>query len=149
MSLKSNLTEVIGIYFIFTSPVPLIFSFVHIYVSLPFIYYYLEFPSNYYEIFLLYSFFIMISLGWCIYDKEMWAVKAAILFTVISIILGFSLILYSGITAASPWFSISSLIWTIANFIFLGALLFDFPWNPVSHKESSTLSSSASSRARD
>ena len=138
-----SLTEALGVFFIIISPVPLVFSFIHIFVSLPSILFYLEFPQNYYQVFLLYSFFIMIPLGWCLADKEKWAKEAAILFMIVSIIMGLSSILLFGIDGTSTW--IESLIWTIVNFFFLGILLFDFPWNSPSVDESGTLSNSQSS----
>ncbi len=129
-SRKSNLIELLGIMFIFSSIIPLVFSFLHVYVSLPSIPQYVEFPRNFYHIFLLYSCFIMIPLGWCLIDNEKWSKEAAILFMIISIVLGVSSLLIFGINPASTW--IQSLFWTIVNFIYLGALLFVFPWNSSS-----------------
>jgi hypothetical protein len=129
---KYTLTQLLGTFFIISSPVPLVFAFVHIYVALPSIHFYVEHPSNPYEIFLLYSFFLMIPLGWCLYDKTKGAAEAAILFTAGSTALGVSWLVYSGITPASPW--VSSAIWTTANLMFLGILLFDYPWSRVLSK---------------
>lgn len=132
-SRKSNLTELLGIIFICSSPFPLVFSFVHIFVSGPSTLFYVEFPRNFYQIFLLYSFFIMIPLGWCLINKEKWSKEVAILFMIISIVLGFSSLLIFGINPTSTW--IQGLLWTIVNFIYLGILLFVFPWNPPSPDE--------------
>jgi len=133
-SRKSNLTELLGIMFIFSSPIPLVFSFVRIFVygpsTLHYVVFYVEFPQNYYQIFLLYSFFIMIPLGWCLIDKEKWSKEIAILFMIVSIVLGFSSLVVFGINPTSTW--IQSLFWTIVNFIYLGILLFVYPWNPPS-----------------
>lgn len=145
-SLKNNVIEVLGIMFVCSSPIPLVFSFVHIFISPPSVHFYLEFMFlNYYQIFLLYSFFIMILLGWCLYNKEKWAIELAILYMIISIVLGFSSILTFGINPSSTW--IESLIWTIVNLIYLGILLFVFPWNPPSPDESGVSSNSESSIA--
>jgi hypothetical protein len=129
-SRKSDLTEVLGIMFIFSSTIPLVFSFLHIIVSGPSLHFYVEFPQNFHHVFLLYSFLIMILLGWCLIDEEKWSKEAAILFMIISIVIGFSSLLIFGINPSWAW--IQSLLWTIVNFIYLGILLFVFPWNPSS-----------------
>jgi hypothetical protein len=124
------MTEVLGIMFIFSSPIPLFFSVVHIIVAPPSTHFYIEFPGNFYQVFLLYSFLILIPLGWCLIENEKWSKEVAILFMILSIVLGFSSLLIFGINPTSTW--IESLIWTIVNFIYLGVLLFVFPWNPQS-----------------
>jgi hypothetical protein len=72
----------------------------------------------------------MIPLGWCLIDKEKWSKEVAILFMIISIVLGFSSLLIFGINPTSTW--TQSLLWTIVNFIYLGIMLFVFPWNTPS-----------------
>jgi hypothetical protein len=142
-SLKSNVTEVLGILFACSSPIPLVFSFVHVFIFPYSVQLYVEFTFlNYYQVFLLYSFFIMILLGWGLFDKSKWSKEAAILFMIISIVLGFSSIFAFGISHTSAWSE--SLFWTMVNIIYLGILLYVFPWNSLSHSESGSESKTVS-----
>jgi hypothetical protein len=72
----------------------------------------------------------MIPLGWGLIKKEKWSKEVSILFMIMSIVLGFSSLVIFGINPGSTW--IQGLFWTVVNFIYLGILLFVFPWNPPS-----------------
>ena len=120
-------SQIVGAFFIFTSPIPLAFFALDFYpwafpgFSL--------FPSPN-EVLLLYSFFIMIPLGWCLTKKMKWAREAAILFVIVSILMSLSSIWFSFSQlyyTSYDW--IESLIWMMANFLFLGLLLSDYPLN--------------------
>ncbi|MFW9835637.1 MAG: hypothetical protein ACFFEK_16660 [Candidatus Thorarchaeota archaeon] len=138
MTQKSRPSEILGVFFIFVSPIPAVFF--------AFDFYPWGFPSFSFfsslfspdQIFLLYSTFIMIFLGWCLTNKEKWAKEAAILFTIVSILMSlFSFWLYSeqAFYSSSRW--IESLIWMLANILFLGVLLSDYPLNSPTSDESS------------
>ena len=135
MTQKSSPSELLGAYFIIASPIPLVF-FVFDFCPRGFPGF--SFFPSLDQIFLLYSPFIMIPLGWFLTKKLKWAREATILFVMVSIVMSlFSIGLHAeqSFYYSSRW--IESLIWMLVNFLFLGVLFSDYPFNSPTPNESS------------
>ncbi len=134
MTQTSSPSQIVGVLFIITSPIPLAFFAIDFYPwafpGFPL------FPSLD-QIFLLYSFIFMIPLGLFLTKKMKWSKEAAILFVIVSILICFSSL---WLFATDPYYYsstwIESLIWMMANFLFLGVLLSDYPLHSPSPNES-------------
>jgi hypothetical protein len=134
MTDNRSLSGVLGVWFIFASIVPLVGSIGSFFSIISSFLLGFGFPMNpsFYQIFFLFSPFIIVVLGWGLTDGANWARYGSILFTILSIILGVAsgLLVQVGQNPA----------WITMDIIILGVLLCDVNRTEIVTKPSDELS---------